>query len=86
MKFDIYSDPGHGWCKVSRKFLTKLGIAGKISSYSYQRNDMVYLEEDCDLGLLIKALRDNGVAVEFREHTTNKYSKIRGYDYYRVGV
>ena len=40
--------PGHGWYKVSRKDLFKMDILDKISSFSYQKGDWVYLEEDCD--------------------------------------
>lgn len=82
MKFVIYSDPGHGWCKVSRALLKNLGIADQISTYSYQRKDAVYLEEDRDLALLIKALKENGKTFEYKEFNSNKSSKIRGYDYY----
>lgn len=82
MKFNIYADPGHAWCKVSRSLLVKLDIADKVSCYSYQRGDSVYLEEDCDLGLLIGALKAKGKTVEFKELHTNKSSKIRSYDSY----
>ena len=80
--FHVYSDPGHGWCKVSRKTLAKLGIQDKITTYSYQRGDSVYLEEDCDLSTLIVALRAKGIQPKFIEHTTNKSSKIRSYSHY----
>ena len=40
-QFNVYSDPGHAWVKVSRKLLVKLGIADKITLYSYQRGDAV---------------------------------------------
>ena len=43
-----YDDPGHGWLKVSKKDLNKLGIADKISGCSFVRGEYVYLEEDCD--------------------------------------
>ena len=77
--FDFYADPGHGWLKVPKSLLVDLGITGKISSHSYQRRDYIYLEEDGDLSLFIKAMRESGVEVRFREHHTNKQSKIRSY-------
>lgn len=82
MKLNIYADPGHAWCKVSRALLVKLDIADKVSAYSYQRGDSVYLEEDCDLSVLISALKAKGVSVEFKEFHTNKSSKIRSYSHY----
>lgn len=81
--YDFYSDPRHGWLKVSRKELEELGIADDISSYSYQYNNHVYLEEDCDLGRFIEA--KERVHPGFREiarlkeHYTDRSSRIRGY-------
>lgn len=49
MKWHI--DPGHGWLEVSRETLKDLGIYDKISSFSYENNNRVYLEEDCDVTL-----------------------------------
>ena len=82
MKLNIYSDPVHAWCKVPRSLLVKYNIEGDITSFSYQRGDYVYLEEDCDLSLLLSTLRAWGVSVEFREFHTNKQSKIRSYSHY----
>lgn len=82
LTLNIYSDPGHAWCKVPRSLLEKLGIVDQITTYSYQRKDSVYLEEDCDLGTLIVALNKAGVSVAFREFNTNKQSKIRSYNHY----
>ena len=83
MRFNIYADPGHAWCKVPRSLLVKYGIADKVSPYSYQRGDSVYLEEDCDLTLLITTLHGAGKKVEFKEFHTNKSSKIRSYSSYK---
>ena len=82
MKLTIYADPGHAWCKVPRSLLVKLGIDGDITTFSYQRGEYVYLEEDCDLPLLITTLRAWGKSVEFKELHTNKSSKIRSYSHY----
>jgi len=84
LKFDFYSDPGHGWAKVSKALLVKLSIADSITPYSYSRGNFAYLEEDCDLGIFYKALEDRGVKPIFKEHRANKYSKIRSYESYIV--
>jgi len=47
-KYDFYSDPSHGWLKVKRQELIDLGIKDKISGYSYEKGDAVFLEEDSD--------------------------------------
>jgi hypothetical protein len=81
-KVKFYSDPGHGWGAVKRRVLFDLGIADKISTYSYQKGNTVYLEEDCDLGVLIGALKAAGVSVQLEEKSTNSRSPIRSYDYF----
>lgn len=64
-EFYFYTDPGHGWLDVPRALLHELGIAERVSRYSYQRGDSVFLEEDCDYSLFRKAMMDAG-----REFTT----------------
>lgn len=83
MKLNVYNDPGHGWVAIKRAVLIKLGIEHKITSYSYQRGQTVYLEEDCDMSTLISAARDAGIALEFTEKYTNNRSPIRSYDYFK---
>lgn len=70
MRFTFHSDPGHGWLEAPRSLIDELGIADKISHYSYQGDGfknpgMVYLEEDQDAGILIEALKAKGVEVSF---------------------
>ena len=81
-KFTItcYSDPSHSWGKVKREVLLGLGVEHLISEYSYQLRNNVYLEEDCDLGLVHRALILAGCNVVYREKTSNNDSKIRGYE------
>jgi hypothetical protein len=84
MNITHYCDPGHGWMKVSKALLVKLGIADKISGYSYQRKDMAYLEEDCDAGLLLKTLDLKGINWAIKTAHTNRMSRIRNYQRYEV--
>ena len=58
-KFTFYSDAGHGWLKVPKALILELGIADKISHFSYERSDSVYLEEDCDFSLFAEAYSPN---------------------------
>lgn len=75
----VYNDPGHAWGAVKRSILFDLGLLGEISPYSYQRGKTVYLEEDCDLFKLQKALELRGVLYTFIEKYTDKRSPIRSY-------
>ena len=78
----FYSDGGHGWGKVRRSLLVKLGIADKISGYSYERKEYAYLEEDCDATLLLNTLDKAGISYKIVHTHTNKRSRIRNYNCY----
>jgi len=58
--FGFVADAGHGWLKVLRNEIDDLGIADKISQYSYMnpKTDEVYLEEDCDMPRFLKAYKE----------------------------
>lgn len=71
LKIKYYNDPGHGWLAVKRKLLKELGISDKISSYSYQRGNTVYLEEDCDASVFMKAFKEK--YGEFSYEISSKY-------------
>jgi hypothetical protein len=67
------SDPGHGWGRVARSAIKDAGIADQISQYSYQEGDhLVYLEEDCDLYLFIRALEQRGYKVKLDEQYVDR--------------
>jgi hypothetical protein len=72
--YKLHTDPGHGWLAVSIKELNELGIADKITGYSYVKGRMAYLEEDCDLATFFTAYRakhgvDPVYTESFRERT-----------------
>ncbi|MCK9369233.1 hypothetical protein M0R04_04780 [Candidatus Dojkabacteria bacterium] len=77
----IYSDPGHSWCRVHQTLLEELNIQDKITRYSYKRNGSAYLEEDVDFETLVRALDATypNIKITYKEHHTNKQSKIRSY-------
>lgn len=80
--FRIHVDPGHAWAECPSGLLKLLGIDQKVSTYSYQRDGMAYLEEDCDLGLLVRALRDRGIEPVFEEELSDLESPIRKFERY----
>jgi hypothetical protein len=80
----VFGDPGHAWARVAKSKLVKLGIADKISTYSYMNGSNAFLEEDCDLSVLIGALRERGYEIKFNESHTDRQSKIRNYSTYRA--
>jgi hypothetical protein len=84
MTLDYYQDPGHGWVKIKLDKLKELGINQKITYFSYMRGEYAYLEEDCDLSTLIKACEDKEIVLYFKDHHSNRDSKIRNYQSYHV--
>ena len=66
--------PGHGWLEVPYDLCKKLGITGEISRYSYdgQQNGrrVLYLEEDADAGVFMRAAKDQGL--DYEEETVHK--------------
>jgi hypothetical protein len=81
----VFADPGHAWARFPKSKLVSLGIADKITTYSYMNGSNAFLEEDCDLSTLISALRANGYTdIKFNESHTDRQSKIRSYNTYRM--
>ena len=83
-RIKTYSDPQHGWAKVSFKSLLKLGLVNKITGYSYVSKclNYVFLEEDHDLTLYVNALKERNIEYKFIESWTNNQSRIRNYASY----
>jgi hypothetical protein len=85
VKRKYHTDPGHGWLEVKYSELKDLGIADKISSYSYIKDDAVYLEEDCDAAVYLDAIKSKGNEIEFIElNEPVNYHKIRNYKSYNM--
>ncbi|NDH66864.1 MAG: hypothetical protein EBY22_02945 [Gammaproteobacteria bacterium] len=82
LKLQFFTDPGHGWIKVKKTDLVKLGIADKISPYSYMRTDFAYLEEDCDASLYLGALKQRGIEFQLLNLPSSGNSRVRSYQRY----
>ena len=81
-KYRFYTDPGHGWLAVKRQELIDLNIIEKISGFSYQKGQTVYLEEDCDASLFLAAKTIDPKNIICRH--TDKRSPIRSYKNFSV--
>ena len=85
MIINIHEDAGHAWAQVKRKELDALGISSKITGYSYQNFDDVYLEEDNDLYVYISALKKkygDGLKIEYKTVWDGNSSIIRSYRHF----
>jgi len=85
--FQVYNDPGHGWCKVPLAVIEAIGLTeGHFSSYSYRNGDALFLEEDCDLGTFAKAFTEKtGSPPSFKDNYCNGRSRIRSFASVRSG-
>jgi len=76
-KYVFYEDGGHGWLKVSKKELVKLGIENEITEFSYMRNEHAYLEEDQDLSTFVKALaKTHGIDIDVNNTDTVNFRNM----------
>ena len=83
--FEFYSDPGHGWLKVDKRDILSLMVQDKISSCSYKNGRSIFLEEDGDAGVFLKAYKNAyGFDPKINYHSTNRSSRIRKYPSYTV--
>ncbi len=88
-KYIFINDPGHAWLKVPAAELALFNVVNKISAYSYIKDGYVYLEEDCDAGIFLRArfpgIEPQEVGRQFiiDRHNDNE-SIIREYDPYRL--
>lgn len=81
--FDVYSDPGHAWVKVSKRQMIRFfgnHWRKEFTCCSYERKDHVYLEEDKDASTFVQRLRDQGITPDWRQHHTDRISRIRNYN------
>ena len=69
----FWHDPGHGWLIVPKKDLIDLGIASKISSYSYVFKDNILLEEDCDAEIYWNAAEALGWEIKVTSQEVPRY-------------
>jgi hypothetical protein len=79
--FHFYSDPAHGWLKVAIDYLRPLNLSiSDFSQFSYRGHEFLYLEEDCDMALLLAAYKaKHGVEPTIVEHHSNGRSMVRSY-------
>lgn len=80
--FKFHSDSGHGWLAVKINDIIAVGInINDISGFSYWKGNTVYLEEDGDCFMFIKAYHTaNGKPPTIKELPSKDRSPIRSYE------
>jgi hypothetical protein len=77
MQFTYLQDPGHGWLIVPASLVRDLGVTPSHYSYIDRASGYAYLEEDCDAGAFMRALRATGVQPVIQEVHTPRDAKCR---------
>lgn len=80
----MHSDGGHGWLAVKTKELVELGIADKITSYSFYKGKTTYLEEDQDATTYVKAQEALGNTVQIKEGKNWETCPVRYFKRYEA--
>ena len=82
-EYKAYSDDAHGWLRVEKTTLKKLGLLDKISSLSYEDDKYIYLEEDLDAGVFLDSQKEEDFEID--EHYSPE-SPIRKKKFYKGGL
>ena len=69
---------------MKRELVEMLGIQGLITSYSYQKGDRLFLEEDADASLLMRSLGELNIRYSVVDRHTNTDHWIRALDRYNA--
>ena len=83
LTLDYVQDPGHGWIAADRQMLAFLGLLEATSTYSYQDQDLIWLEEDCDGPRFLSALSRVGIDYQLVDTHTQGDAWIRNLPRYQ---
>lgn len=77
--YKFVSDSGHGWLGVTLADIKELEMLYQISRYSYldKESQIVWLEEDRDMGIFMESAQSKGWNVKIIEESVNGMSPIR---------
>jgi|TARA_B100001250_G_C19817078_1_gene799141 hypothetical protein len=82
-KYIVWTDRSHSWIEVNKTELIHLGILDKISKYSYEKGDKIYLEEDVDAGIFLKNIKSKDYELD---EIYEEVSRIRKYKPFTGGM
>ena len=80
MRFTLYYDAGHGWLAVTEAQAWRVGLGeGDFSAYSYREGNVLYLEEDLDMSVFVRAWEAEYGPILLHAVDHGDYSPIRNY-------
>ena len=70
-----FFDPGHAWLQVNKQTLSDFGLTPQdFSEFSRTDGHDLYLEEDCDAGIFIRAVGDKAELIFTEQECTATFS------------
>jgi len=82
--YTLHIDAAHAWLEVPKQELEIYGVAGNISTYSYEKDGTAYLEEDCDMATFCRALNFCADKFSFKEIYHGNTAPIRYMEKYNA--
>lgn len=73
--YKVHEDAGHGWLEVRKSEIMETPV--KVTPYSYQDENNVYLEEDCDKWAFLNYLESKGEKFTLETSYHKDYNPIR---------
>lgn len=70
---------GHGYYSISKKDVALLGIQEKVTGYSGHNLSRMYLEEDCDAGLVHKAAKEKDIQLNIKQSYNLYFKTVHNY-------
>ena len=81
MTFTLYYDAGHGWLAVPMHLAASVGLyEGDFTAYSYRQGNVLFLEEDCDAMLFVRAWEAEHGTILTHAVDHGNWSEIRNMD------
>jgi len=82
-KYTVWTDAHHAWIEVPKREVKQLGLLDKISTYSFEKGDNLYLEEDIDGKMFLDRINEDIFELDERYE---EESRVRKYKPYKGGL
>lgn len=80
MTFNFYFDAAHGWLEIPMSQAAAVGLdEGDFTAYSYRQGNTLYLEEDLDAMIFVRAWEAEHGTILTQAIDHGSYSEIRNY-------
>ena len=82
-KYTVWTDPSHAWIEVPKREVKELGLLDRISTFSFEKGDNLYLEEDVDGAMFLDRINEDIFELDERYEDE---SRVRKYKPYKGGL